>query len=41
MYQTNAVTRVGFIIDRLGPRQTYAFGLVMVAIFGFVIGGMS
>ncbi|AAW44414.1 metabolite transporter, putative [Cryptococcus deneoformans JEC21] len=29
----------GFIIDRLGPRQTYAFGLVMVAIFGFVIGG--
>ncbi|KAL0247457.1 hypothetical protein I308_104496 [Cryptococcus tetragattii IND107] len=29
----------GFIIDRVGPRQTYALGLVMVAMFGFVIGG--
>nr|XP_019013164.1 uncharacterized protein I206_02661 [Kwoniella pini CBS 10737]OCF51945.1 hypothetical protein I206_02661 [Kwoniella pini CBS 10737] len=27
------------LIDRLGPRQTYAFGMVMVAIFGFAIGG--
>ncbi|WRT66789.1 uncharacterized protein IL334_003752 [Kwoniella shivajii] len=27
------------LIDRLGPRQTYAFGTIMVAIFGFTIGG--
>ncbi|ODO09632.1 hypothetical protein I350_01843 [Cryptococcus amylolentus CBS 6273] len=27
------------LIDRLGPRKTYAFGLGMVAIFGFTIGG--
>lgn len=27
------------LIDRMGPRQTYAFGLVLVAVFGFTIGG--
>jgi hypothetical protein len=29
----------GLLIDRLGPRQTYAFGLVVVAVMGFTIGG--
>ncbi|KIR28132.1 hypothetical protein I307_00648 [Cryptococcus deuterogattii 99/473] len=29
----------GLIIDRVEPRQTYALGSVMVAMFGFVIGG--
>ncbi|WVO24078.1 uncharacterized protein IAS62_005442 [Cryptococcus decagattii] len=29
----------GFIIDRVGPRQTYALALIMVAMFGFVISG--
>lgn len=30
---------IGLLIDRMGPRQTYAFGLVVVAALGFTIGG--
>lgn len=40
MHQTDEAVFIGLIIDRVEPRQTYALGSVMVAMFGFVIGGM-
>lgn len=40
MHQTDEAVLIGLIIDRVEPRQTYALGSVMVAMFGFVIGGM-
>ncbi|KAF9001400.1 MFS general substrate transporter [Hymenopellis radicata] len=29
----------GFLIDRIGRRQTYALGFAIVSVFGFIIGG--
>ncbi|KAJ7484338.1 major facilitator superfamily domain-containing protein [Mycena latifolia] len=29
----------GFLIDRIGRRQTYTLGFLIVAVFGFIIGG--
>ncbi|KAJ7126051.1 major facilitator superfamily domain-containing protein [Mycena epipterygia] len=29
----------GFLIDRIGRRQTYTFGFLIVAVFGYIIGG--
>jgi hypothetical protein len=36
---TYSADTIGLLIDRMGPRQTYAFGLVVVAVLGFTIGG--